>query len=287
MLGRNFLNGILKGWLPATLRDEFFAESGQTYDDIIQRVYRQPLANRYLATIVPFIHQRIDEPSLRQLVADNFEAFFRYNVLRYATPLRRMACVGGSGKPPRLRVGARDAKSDRRPDDVSSTVEPTVRHHGHHHGVRLQFQAAHLGVLHPLDLVHGLACIDRLNGLVDNAMTHGEHRLVGVLRTNPVQELLCSGLQVGEWFDVVWPFFDRLQVRDVFASERAPVSLTQQRCLHDGLMVRLSDDLASLYRTVEITGDEGVDVLSGHLVADAFRLGNARLVELSLHLALH
>ena len=26
MLGRNFLNGILKGWLPATLRDEFFAE---------------------------------------------------------------------------------------------------------------------------------------------------------------------------------------------------------------------------------------------------------------------
>ena len=107
------------------------------------------------------------------------------------------------------------------------------------------------------------------------------------MRANPVQELLCSGLQVGEWFDVVWPFFYRLQVRDVFASERAPVSLTQQRCLHDGLMVRLSDDLASLYRTVEIAGDEGVDVLSGHLVADAFRLGNARLVELSLHLALH
>ena len=24
VLGRNFLNGILKGWLPATLRDEFF-----------------------------------------------------------------------------------------------------------------------------------------------------------------------------------------------------------------------------------------------------------------------
>lgn len=99
VLGRNFLNGILKGWLPATLRDEFFAESGQSYDDIIQRVYRQPLANRYLATIVPFIHQRIDEPSLRQLVADNFEAFFRYNVLRYATPLRRMACVGGMAAP--------------------------------------------------------------------------------------------------------------------------------------------------------------------------------------------
>lgn len=99
VLGRNFLNGILKGWLPATLRDDFFSESGQCYDDIIQRVYRQPLANRYLATIVPFVYRHIDEPSLRQLVADNFEAFFRFNVLRYDTPLRRMACVGGMAAP--------------------------------------------------------------------------------------------------------------------------------------------------------------------------------------------
>lgn len=95
VLGRNFLNGILKGWLPARLREEYLAETGQHYEDIIERVYRQPLANRYLASVVPFISRHLAEPSLRQLVADNFEAFFRYNVLRYASSLRQMACVGG------------------------------------------------------------------------------------------------------------------------------------------------------------------------------------------------
>lgn len=95
VLGRNFLNGILKGWLPARLREEYLAETGQRYEDIIERVYRQPLANRYLASAVPFISRHLAEPSLCQLVADNFEAFFRYNVLRYASSLRQMACVGG------------------------------------------------------------------------------------------------------------------------------------------------------------------------------------------------
>ena len=95
VLGRNFLNGILKGWLATALRDEFLAETGQGYADIIARVYRQPLANSYLASIAPFIHRHVGEPSVRQLVADNFDAFFRFNVLRYQSPLRQMACVGG------------------------------------------------------------------------------------------------------------------------------------------------------------------------------------------------
>lgn len=99
VLGRNFINGILKGWLPSTLRDAYFSESGQNYEDIIERVYRQPLANRYLASIVPFIYRHLDEPVLNQLVEDNFEAFFQFNVLRYNTHSHRMACVGGMAAP--------------------------------------------------------------------------------------------------------------------------------------------------------------------------------------------
>lgn len=99
VLGRNFLNGILKGWLPSTLRDAYFSESGQNDEDIIERVYRQPLANRYLATIVPFIYRHLNEPALSLLVEDNFEAFFQFNVLRYSTPSHRLACVGGMTVP--------------------------------------------------------------------------------------------------------------------------------------------------------------------------------------------
>ena len=99
VLGRNFLNGIFKGWLPTVIRDVFLSESGLSYETIIDQVYRQPLANRFLASIVPFIYQHREEPALTQLVEDNFEAFFRYNVLRYHTSFRRMACVGGMAAP--------------------------------------------------------------------------------------------------------------------------------------------------------------------------------------------
>lgn len=95
VLGRRFLNGIFKGWLPASVKDAFLAETQQTYEDIIRRVYQEPMANRYLASIAPFIVRHIDDAGIRQLVADNFEDFFRYNILRYDTTLRNMACVGG------------------------------------------------------------------------------------------------------------------------------------------------------------------------------------------------
>lgn len=99
VLGRNFLNGILKGWLPSALRDAYFSESGQNYEDVIECVYRKPLANRYLASIVPFIYRHLDEPALSQLVEDNFEAFFQFNVLRYNTSSHHLACVGGMAAP--------------------------------------------------------------------------------------------------------------------------------------------------------------------------------------------
>ena len=52
-------------------------------------------------------------------------------------------------------------------------------------------------------------------------------------------------------------------------------------------MVRLSDDLASLYRTVEIAGDEGVDVEVAELVAQRLGLADAGGIEFALGLPLH
>ena len=51
-LGRNLVNGIFKGYIP--LRDEFLAAHGLTYEEIIRRVYREPYANRFLASFAPF-----------------------------------------------------------------------------------------------------------------------------------------------------------------------------------------------------------------------------------------
>ena len=50
---------------------------------IINKVYREPLANRFLASTSSFICQHLDHPLLRQLVINNFRLFFQHNVVQY------------------------------------------------------------------------------------------------------------------------------------------------------------------------------------------------------------
>ena len=54
-----------------------------TMSDVIARVYRQPIANRFLASLSTFISSHLNEPTVRQLVVDNFRDFFRRNLVQY------------------------------------------------------------------------------------------------------------------------------------------------------------------------------------------------------------
>lgn len=83
VLGRMFLNGIFKNPKLADLRDKYLEETHQTQADIIKKVYNEPMANRFLATTSPFIIEHLDNPTLRQLVIDNFRQFFRSNIEPY------------------------------------------------------------------------------------------------------------------------------------------------------------------------------------------------------------
>ncbi len=86
VLGKLFLNALLKRDLPKELGDLYFKESGLTYSDIIENVYRKPLANRFMAGIAKFIACHKDDfPMLCNLVMDNFHSFFRKNVVKYKT----------------------------------------------------------------------------------------------------------------------------------------------------------------------------------------------------------
>ena len=83
VLGIRFLNALFKGGLPDELRQEFVTETGLSLDAIIQRVYRQPLANRFLASLSPFIHRHIDLQQVEALVIDHFRQFIRKNIQPY------------------------------------------------------------------------------------------------------------------------------------------------------------------------------------------------------------
>lgn len=94
VLGRRFLNALLKGRLPKALLDGFYEEMNLTYGDIIRRVYREPMPNRFLASLSPFIHAHLEEPSVEQIVVENFNDFFENNIERYGRRDLPVCAVG-------------------------------------------------------------------------------------------------------------------------------------------------------------------------------------------------
>lgn len=96
VLGKLLLNGIFKGDLSTEIRDLYLEWSGLTYPEIIDKVYRQPLANRYLGGISKFIKENLQYAELESLVKCNFDNFFKKNILKYTTTsVRTISAVGG------------------------------------------------------------------------------------------------------------------------------------------------------------------------------------------------
>ena len=96
VLGKMLLNGIFKGDLPTEIRDLYLEWSGLTYSEIIDKVYRQPLANRFLASSSKFIKDNLQYAELEGLVRYNFDTFFNKNILKYTvSSIRVISAVGG------------------------------------------------------------------------------------------------------------------------------------------------------------------------------------------------
>ena len=94
VLGKPFLGSLLKGLISNDIKEEYLSDTGEDVADVIDKVYRQPLPNRYLAHTAKFIHQHIDHPELHQLVVDNFRAFLQRNVAQYQRPDLAVNAVG-------------------------------------------------------------------------------------------------------------------------------------------------------------------------------------------------
>ena len=94
VLGRKFINALYKGRLPQGLREVFEQEMNLTMSTVIQRVYKEPQANRFLASLSLFIGKHLDMPEVRQLVVENFREFLRNNVKPYGRPELPVSFVG-------------------------------------------------------------------------------------------------------------------------------------------------------------------------------------------------
>jgi len=83
VLGKMFLGDCLKGIAPEDLTQKFFDRYQLSYEELIDRVYRQPYPNRFLAGFSLFLSEHITNDYVYGLVYSNFEQFFKRCIMQY------------------------------------------------------------------------------------------------------------------------------------------------------------------------------------------------------------
>ena len=83
VLGRQLISDVFKKQLPVELCLKFREQYDLNMETVINRVYGSPEANRFLASLTPFLAKYIEEPSIHRLVLNSFKSFFVRNVAHY------------------------------------------------------------------------------------------------------------------------------------------------------------------------------------------------------------
>ena len=82
-MGKEFLRRLLRNELDPQITREFYAEYETDYSHMIDRIYRQPAANRYLASLSPFIAAHIAHGEIYAIVHDAIRSYFEHHIMRY------------------------------------------------------------------------------------------------------------------------------------------------------------------------------------------------------------
>ena len=94
-LGKTLLNGLFKGALPKALKEKFCDKYETSLSGVIERIYRQPAANTFLASLVPFIVEHRSSFAVHKMLVDAFRLFIERNIAVYGHRTMPINCVGG------------------------------------------------------------------------------------------------------------------------------------------------------------------------------------------------
>lgn len=82
-LGKRLVSDTFKQQLPESVQQRFLQTFSLSAADVLDKVYRRPNPNRFLASLVPFLADNLRDPYISSLVRREFEAFLQRNVLQY------------------------------------------------------------------------------------------------------------------------------------------------------------------------------------------------------------
>lgn len=83
-LGKRFVADVFKRRLPEDVCRGFMERYGLDRAEVIRRVYREPAANRFLASFAPFIKEHLAVAEVRQPVVEAMRSFISRNLSNYA-----------------------------------------------------------------------------------------------------------------------------------------------------------------------------------------------------------
>lgn len=83
VLGKLFVGDCLKNQIPPAMKEKFMTQFQLTQEIILEKVYKEPFPNRFLAGLSQFLSQNIEEKSIHDLVFGSFKSFFVRNVMQY------------------------------------------------------------------------------------------------------------------------------------------------------------------------------------------------------------
>lgn len=83
VLGKKLISDFIKGLLPAHIQAEFDKRYELDYMKVVEKVYKQPMPSRFLASFAPFINEFIADPYMENLVNTSFDEFFKRNISQY------------------------------------------------------------------------------------------------------------------------------------------------------------------------------------------------------------
>lgn len=93
-LGKKLVSDYIKGVLPKDLQKSFSDKYHLDYAQIVDKVYKQPVPSRFLASFSHFIEDNMDNPHIDHLLRASFKEFFVRNVYQYDYKSYKVNFVG-------------------------------------------------------------------------------------------------------------------------------------------------------------------------------------------------